>query len=388
MSGGPAASTSLCFRPQTSTENFSRLCQLIMKICSDLLRDILSRYIKPAELRSELNKNKSKLEKIMNHQQKQLIYSVTCKTSLAAKDLDISLLYIILRNICNIPSHKNGWGKQPMKADNSISACIERIRFQRNLISAHSTNGEVDEAKFHNYWDELSGTVLEIEKQLIGGESYERAVKSLLTCDLNPGRTEIYQAEFKKLHERMEQWERTQGRKLGKKRKRHGSSNRNKMEGIEKRLKCLEDNVQKIYTENDNNVGCHKDEFNDDVDDYENDEDVDDDEDDYYMDDTYDFYDEDDDDDNDDDNDGEDDEYAGESGDGESDDEDNGYDYKNDNDDYDYYEDDDYDDGEDNDNSNEDTSDESDSESNIIEDDLCYYNDEDSCDSSNDSDDN
>lgn len=203
MSGGPAASTSLCFRPQTSTENFSRLCQLIMKICSDLLRDILSRYIKPAELRSELNKNKSKLEKIMNHQQKQLIYSVTCKTSLAAKDLDIldiSLLYIILRNICNIPSHKNGWGKQPMKADNSISACIERIRFQRNLISAHSTNGEVDEAKFHNYWDELSGTVLEIEKQLIGGESYERAVKSLLTCDLNPGRTEIYQAEFKKLH--------------------------------------------------------------------------------------------------------------------------------------------------------------------------------------------
>lgn len=238
MSGGPAASTSLCFRPQTSTENFSRLCQLIMKICSDLLRDILSRYIKPAELRSELDKNKSKLEKIMNHQQKQLIYSVTCKTSLAAKDLDISLLYIILRNICNIPSHKNGWGKQPMKADNSISACIERIRFQRNLISAHSTNGEVDEAKFHNYWDELSGTVLEIEKQLIGGESYERAVKSLLTCDLNPGRTEIYQAEFKKLHERMEQWERTQGRKLGKKRKRHGSSNRNKMEGNIKNETC------------------------------------------------------------------------------------------------------------------------------------------------------
>lgn len=104
----------------------------------------------------------------MNQQQKQLIYSVACKTSLAAKDLDISLLYIILRNICNIPSHKNGWGKQPMKGDNSISACIERIRFQRNLISAHSTNGDVDEAKFHNYWDELSCTVLEIEKQLIG----------------------------------------------------------------------------------------------------------------------------------------------------------------------------------------------------------------------------
>lgn len=239
MSGGPAGSTSLCFIPQISTENFSRLCQLIMKICSDLLRDILSRYIKPAELRSELDKNKCKLEKIMNQQQKQLIYSVACKTSLAAKDLDISLLYILLRNICNIPSHKNGWGKQPMKGDNSISACIERIRFQRNLISAHSTNGDVDEAKFHNYWDELSGTVLEIEKQLIGGESYERAVKSLLTCDLSPSRTATYQAEFKRLHERMEKWERTPRRKRGKKRKQHSSSNRNEMEGIEKKAEVF-----------------------------------------------------------------------------------------------------------------------------------------------------
>lgn len=200
MSGGPAGSTSLCIRPQTSTENFSRLCQFIMKICTDLLRDILSRYIKPAELRSKLDKNKCKLEKIMNQQQKQLIYPVACKTPLAAKDLDISLLYIILRNICDIPGHKNTWGKQPMKGDNSISACIERIRFQRNLISAHSTNGEVDEAKFQNYWDELKCTVLEIEKQLIGGESYERAVKSLLTCDLNPSRKKTNQAEFKRLH--------------------------------------------------------------------------------------------------------------------------------------------------------------------------------------------
>lgn len=63
MSGGPAGSTSLYFMPQISTENYSRLCQLIMKICSDLLRDILSRYIKPAELRSELDKTNANLRK-------------------------------------------------------------------------------------------------------------------------------------------------------------------------------------------------------------------------------------------------------------------------------------------------------------------------------------
>lgn len=51
------------FYAAKATENFARLCQLIMTIFSDLLRDVLSRYIKPADLRSELDNNRRKLEK-------------------------------------------------------------------------------------------------------------------------------------------------------------------------------------------------------------------------------------------------------------------------------------------------------------------------------------
>lgn len=194
-------STSPYFSPQKATDNFSRLCQLILTICSELLRDVLSHYIRPANLRSILDKNRTKLEKTrkFNTDQKKLIYPATGGASLDSKDLDISVLYTILRNICNIPPHIKGWGNPPLKGDNSIAACIEIIRIQRNFVIGHSTSGKVDDVEFQSHWNELRDSVVEIEKQLIGGDLYKRNIEALLICDLNPIRVEMYQKEFKKL---------------------------------------------------------------------------------------------------------------------------------------------------------------------------------------------
>uniref|UniRef100_A0A8W8P4M3 DZIP3-like HEPN domain-containing protein n=1 Tax=Magallana gigas TaxID=29159 RepID=A0A8W8P4M3_MAGGI len=186
----PRQSSTHYFNRGKPAENFLRLCRLILTICTDILRDVLSRYIKPADLRSELDKNRHRLEKIMNTEQKKLIYPANGNKALAAKHLDISVMYIILRNICNIPNHQNGWGNPPKTGDNSIAACIEKIRIQRNEISAHHTNGEIEETEFNNRWTELEEAVLEIERQLTGGDLYERGVRYFLRCDLNFGQAE------------------------------------------------------------------------------------------------------------------------------------------------------------------------------------------------------
>ncbi|XP_056000020.1 uncharacterized protein LOC130046538 isoform X5 [Ostrea edulis] len=199
MGDVPGPSTAPYFSPRKETENFSRLCQLIMTICSDLFRDILSRYIKPADLRLELDNNRTKLEKIMNAQQKEQIYPSSGTSTLASKDLDISVLYILLRNICKIPKHQNGWGNPPPDADTCLAACIERIRNQRNLIYVHTAIGEIEDTRFRYHWDELKNSILEIEKQLIGGDMYERRVDELLSCDLNPSRAEKYETKFKNI---------------------------------------------------------------------------------------------------------------------------------------------------------------------------------------------
>lgn len=133
--------------------------------------------------RSELDKNRHRLEKIMNTEQKKLIYPANGNKALAAK-------HMVLRNICNIPNHQNGWGNPPKTGDNSIAACIERIRIQRNEVSAHNTNAVMEETEFNNRWTELEETVLEIERQLTGGNLYERGVRYFLRCDLNFGQAE------------------------------------------------------------------------------------------------------------------------------------------------------------------------------------------------------
>lgn len=186
----PRQSSTHYFHRGKPAENFLRLCRLITTICADILRDVLSRYIKPADLRSELDKNRHRLEKIMNTEQKKLIYPANGNKALAAKHLDISVIYMVLRNICNIPKHKNGWGNPPKTGDNSIAACIERIRIQRNEVLAHNINDVMEETEFNNRWTELEETVLEIERQLTGGNLYERGVRYFLRCDLNFGQAE------------------------------------------------------------------------------------------------------------------------------------------------------------------------------------------------------
>lgn len=186
-----------CFNSQKANENHLRICQLITMLCGDLFRDILSRHIQPTNLRSELDRNRPKLEKILNKQQKNLMYPVTGNTLLTGKDFDISIIYILLRNICNIPSHKAGWGNPPAKGDDSIAAGIEMIQLKRNLISAHSTNGMIEDLEFEKHWKELRDVVIQIETQLTGSDLYKRGVDFLHSCNLTSVGTEADHNEEK-----------------------------------------------------------------------------------------------------------------------------------------------------------------------------------------------
>lgn len=188
----PGSLLSSCFNPKKATENHLRICQLITLLCGDLFRDILSRHIKPSNLRLELDKNRPQLEKILNEHQKNLIYPATGNTLLTAPDFDISIIYILLRNICNIPSHKNGWGNPPAKGDNSIAAGIEIIQLKRNLILAHSTNGMIDDLEFEKHWKDLRDAVVQIETQLTGSNLYKQGVDFLHSCNLFSVGTEVH----------------------------------------------------------------------------------------------------------------------------------------------------------------------------------------------------
>ncbi|XP_078309877.1 uncharacterized protein LOC111107144 isoform X3 [Crassostrea virginica] len=203
MADVPGHSSAPYFSPRKSTENFSRLCQLIMTICSDLFRTILSHHIKPENLRMELDSkiNKKRLLKrgILSVTQRNLLYPEPSQsTYIVSAHMDLSLLYTLLRNICpTIPQHQKGWGKTPNGNDNSLSACIERIRIQRNEISGHSTRGEIDDITFKDIWWKLRSDIVIIEKMITGGNMFERGIDELLICELNPSRAQKYVETFR-----------------------------------------------------------------------------------------------------------------------------------------------------------------------------------------------
>ncbi|XP_078321956.1 uncharacterized protein LOC111119843 isoform X2 [Crassostrea virginica] len=204
MSDDPGPSSAPKFSLTKSAENYCRLCQLIMTVCSDLFRDILSCHIKPADLRRELDNNKTTLIRVLRFpDHRKLLFPQSGGQSLSAKDMDLIILYTLLRNICGIPKHQNGWGNTPKIGDMSLAASIDRIREQRNFIASYSNIGEIDDSRFHDTWKKLRDDVVNISSLLIGGDMYERAVNVLLSCDLAPAQARESAKEFMRLYDKM-----------------------------------------------------------------------------------------------------------------------------------------------------------------------------------------
>jgi hypothetical protein len=110
-------------------------------------------------------------------------------------DMDISLLYILLRNVATIPAHNNGWGFDPDPSDRSLSANIERIRLVRNRCG-HSTDPSLSQPEFLPIWSTIRSTMVDLDNFLRNGRQYEQAVDSLRVESMDPENDECYEEEL------------------------------------------------------------------------------------------------------------------------------------------------------------------------------------------------
>lgn len=56
------------------------------------------------------------------------------KTPSSSKDLDVSFMYSLIRNLKYFEDPKNGWGQKPTTTDISRADDMERIRHYRNEV--------------------------------------------------------------------------------------------------------------------------------------------------------------------------------------------------------------------------------------------------------------
>lgn len=66
-----------------------------------------------------------------------------------SKDLDVTLMCAIIRNLNYITKPTNGWGKEPRKSDITMADDVERIRHYRYIL-CHDTSTEMETDVFNN----------------------------------------------------------------------------------------------------------------------------------------------------------------------------------------------------------------------------------------------
>ncbi|XP_078352471.1 B-box type zinc finger protein ncl-1-like [Oculina patagonica] len=167
------------------TTNYARLCRLLVDVGTQALKDTFDTIHTPANLHTVLAGNKSTLQslrarKIINATQWGKLFPAM-STSVSSTKFDITLLMVLLRNICGFTAPITGWDDLPALADTSREADIARVKYFRNTVYAHAEHASVDDSTFNCYWQDIQNTLVRL-----GGANYKTAIEHLKSECMDP----------------------------------------------------------------------------------------------------------------------------------------------------------------------------------------------------------
>lgn len=149
-------------------ENFFRLIFLLIETGRKSLQYIFqTRYRGPLDYFLKQNEQKLKnlyygKQKIINTTQWNLMFPTA-----RIAEWDISLLCILLTNVCCLCPPKKGWGEKPDVTDQSISADIVRLRFYRNEWQGHVSKAAFTDADFNILWKDIETVILRLSNNTL-----------------------------------------------------------------------------------------------------------------------------------------------------------------------------------------------------------------------------
>ena len=144
--------------------NGAKLSRLLIDGGTTVLRKIFDGHHPPANLAADLNANKSTLsillkKKVLHKPQWDKLFPPG-GVSPDSKSFDITLLFLLLTNICGLTPPLSGWHIKPLPSDTSDEANLARVKFYRNVLYGHATTTGVDPTTFSVLWTEISGVLV------------------------------------------------------------------------------------------------------------------------------------------------------------------------------------------------------------------------------------
>ena len=140
--------------------NGAKLSRLLIDGGTTVLRNVFNGYHPPASLSAALIANYSTLntllkKRILHRSQWDLLFPPSGAPP-DSQTFDITLLFLLLTNICGLSPPHSGWYTKPPPSDNSLKANLARIKFYRNELYGHVTTTGIADPTFSTLWQEIS----------------------------------------------------------------------------------------------------------------------------------------------------------------------------------------------------------------------------------------
>ena len=150
-----------------STEKFNgfKLRRLVIDGGTQALRNVFMKCQRGKSIQAILAAGKHKISplkgKVINQTQWDVLYP-TPPNIPDINNFDITLLSILLRNICGLTAPATGWGQMPNASDLSDEANIVRVRFFRNEVHAHIPETGVTTTYFEHCWKKIRAVLISL----------------------------------------------------------------------------------------------------------------------------------------------------------------------------------------------------------------------------------
>ena len=144
--------------------NGAKLSRLLIDGGTTVLRNVFDGFHSPPNLAAGLNANYPTLNSLLK---KKVLRTAQWDQLFPpggvipdSKTFDITLLFVLLTNICGLSPPLFGWHIIPPPGDNSLEANLTRVKFFRNELYGHVSTTGVNTATFNALWQDVSAVLV------------------------------------------------------------------------------------------------------------------------------------------------------------------------------------------------------------------------------------
>ena len=179
--------------------NGNKLSRLLIDGGTTVLRNIFDSHHPPANLAANLSSRyihpiltSLRHRNILNGVQWDKLFPPPGGGPPNSINFDITLLFLLLRNICGLSPPLSGWDRMPPASDTSFEANLARMKYHRNVLYGHVTSTGIQTSVFGVKWQEVSSVLVSLGlsqsevdrlKREPCGEDYVSAVTEWMKSD-------------------------------------------------------------------------------------------------------------------------------------------------------------------------------------------------------------